>query len=62
MSSSPQRQKVAWFTNRTPHESICLTCYLTVRAARSENLEAAQLRHANECSGQVGCEPNRSEI
>jgi hypothetical protein len=61
MSSSPQLQKVARFTDRSPHESICMTCYATVRAAHSEDLQAAQHRHANECSGQVGGEPDRTD-
>ena len=54
---SPQPQ----FTDRTPHESICMTCYATVRAAHTEHLEDAQSRHANECSGLVGCEADRSD-
>jgi hypothetical protein len=60
MSSSPQLQEVARFTDRTPYESICMTCFATVRAAHSESLEACQRRHASECSGWVGSEPDRS--
>ena len=57
MSSSPQSQRSDEFTSRSAHESICMTCYATIRAMRTENLEAAQQRHASDCSGWVDGEP-----
>ena len=54
MSSSQSLRKSSQFTARTPCESICMTCYATVRASTSEILPSEQQRHLAECSGEIG--------
>jgi hypothetical protein len=54
MSSSPQPAKSREFTDRTPGESICMTCYATVRAPNTESLQTEQQRHKGECTGEIG--------
>jgi hypothetical protein len=49
MASSSQSEQPIRFTRRAASDSICMTCYATIRPANGESLEEAERRHAQEC-------------
>jgi len=41
------------FTRRSETESICMGCFMTVRARRAELLEQEELNHTSACMGRA---------
>ena len=47
--SSPTIEETREYTRRSEKESICMSCYLTVRADRYASLEEAERTHSQLC-------------
>jgi hypothetical protein len=41
------------FVRRSETESVCMSCFMTIRASRQESLEKAEQNHAAECPGKT---------
>ena len=45
-----------------PRESICLACFLTVKAVKSQRLEDAEETHRKACTHHMDIPPDRNPV